>query len=208
MTPGQRGKNTESSFLLFSPPSRIRSRGMKFVYILVGFTRECLNRQTAAGLPSQQLINNSASLRSVCCFCRVLSVAKQFVWAWGADEKRADYCAQRNTWFIARKVWKCNRANLTKRLYLNLPSLSICFLNGKTSEVSVSFLRSLNSNDKDFTLETNFFDCTCHLVHVCLAPLTVLFQGYTQDVWALGFKATQEHWTLICHNQIQEKQDF
>lgn len=35
---------------------------MGFVYILVGFTRECLNRQTAAGLPSQQLINNSASL--------------------------------------------------------------------------------------------------------------------------------------------------
>ena len=37
-------------------------QGMKFVYILVGFTGECLNRQTAAGLPSQQLINNRASL--------------------------------------------------------------------------------------------------------------------------------------------------
>lgn len=33
--------------------------GRKFVYILVGFTRECLSRQTAAGLPSQQLINNT-----------------------------------------------------------------------------------------------------------------------------------------------------
>lgn len=37
-------------------------QGLKFVYILVGVTRECLNRQTAAGLPSQQLINNSPSL--------------------------------------------------------------------------------------------------------------------------------------------------
>lgn len=42
---------------------------MKFVYILVGFTRECLNRQTAAGLPSQQLINNSAFSDSVCVVC-------------------------------------------------------------------------------------------------------------------------------------------
>ena len=37
-------------------------QGGKFVYILVGVTRERLNRQTAAGLPFQQLINNSAAL--------------------------------------------------------------------------------------------------------------------------------------------------
>lgn len=44
--------------LLFSAELH-SEQGMKFVYILVGFTRECLNRQTAAGLPSQQLINIS-----------------------------------------------------------------------------------------------------------------------------------------------------
>lgn len=42
--------------LLFSAEQN-SEQGMKFVYILVGFTGECLNRQTAAGLPSQQLIN-------------------------------------------------------------------------------------------------------------------------------------------------------
>lgn len=143
-------KTQKAAFLLFSPPSRIRSTGMKFVYILVGFTRECLNRQTAAGLPSQQLINNSASLRSVCCLSRVFSVPKRFAWAWGADEERADYCAQRNTWFIAGKVWKCNRANLTKRLCLNMPSFSIYFLKetqpGFCSDTS---LWSLQSDERD-----------------------------------------------------------
>lgn len=33
-------------------------QGGKFVYILVGVARECLNRQTAAELPSQKLINS------------------------------------------------------------------------------------------------------------------------------------------------------
>lgn len=52
--------------MLFSAEQN-SEQGMEFVYILVGFTGECLNRQTAAGLPSQQLINNSLpSLSSRC----------------------------------------------------------------------------------------------------------------------------------------------
>lgn len=52
----------EGEHLLLFSAEQNSEQGMKFVYILAGFTGECLNRQTAAGLPSQQLINNSAFL--------------------------------------------------------------------------------------------------------------------------------------------------
>lgn len=66
--------------MLFSAEQDSEQR-MKFVYILVGFTGECLNRQTAAGLPSQQLINNGVSLALILfvCFC---------VRAWEIESKR------------------------------------------------------------------------------------------------------------------------
>lgn len=48
--------------------------GRKFVYILAGVIGECLNRQTAAGLPSQQLINNSLSPLSLPPFLFSLSL--------------------------------------------------------------------------------------------------------------------------------------
>lgn len=73
MTPGQIKKNRrEGKQLLLFSAEQNSEQGMKFVYILVGFTGECLNRQTAAGLPSQQLINNSVSLPLS--FCVYVSV--------------------------------------------------------------------------------------------------------------------------------------
>lgn len=69
-------------------------QGMKFVYILVGFTGECLNRQTAAGLPSQQLINNSAPLSL---FLRVFVCVRARPRNCEQKKERADDCAQRKT---------------------------------------------------------------------------------------------------------------
>lgn len=211
MTPGQRGKkNTESSFLLFSAPSRIRSRGMKFVYILVGFTRECLNRQTAAGLPLSA-INQQQRLSPRCALFLLCVLCTNAVHVCGGSRRKARWllCAKEHMIYCWESL-KVQSSKFNKEAVFKCAIFSYLLPRGGISPVSIQihlfgpFNKTRRTCRKQEMLEAYFFWCLPLGAYLFNLIINVFFHSWTQNALATCFINSQPQWTLIFHDQIKE----